>query len=31
MEKDGKTIVLNGKVTLPDGKKGTYHAVYVKQ
>jgi hypothetical protein len=28
---DGKTLTLNGTVTLPDGKKGTYLAVYDKQ
>ena len=28
---DNKTMTLHGTVTTPDGKKGTYHAVYERQ
>jgi hypothetical protein len=31
VSKDGKTMTLKGKLTLPDGKTGTYDYVYEKQ
>lgn len=31
LEKDGKSLVISGKLTLPDGEKATYKAVYMKQ
>jgi hypothetical protein len=31
ISKDGKTMTITGNVTLPDGKKGSYTAVYEKQ
>jgi hypothetical protein len=31
ISKDGKTMTINANLTLPDGKKGAYTAVYDKQ
>lgn len=31
ISKDGKTMTIDAKLTLPDGKKGSYLAVYDKQ
>jgi hypothetical protein len=31
LEKDGKMYTVSGKVTMPDGKKASYKAVYAKQ
>ncbi len=31
LEKDGKMYTVSGKVTMPDGKKASYKAVYSKQ